>query len=361
MSLPAPSTVYTLVPKLNCMFTINRQPVWQRILLLAVLGYEAAGCLAGGAMLIAEPDGSLMQMPVNLMHGAFPDFLIPGIFLAILGSINTIAFFSVLLRRVSAWLPVNLALGGLLIWFYVEIVILRELHWLHAMWGLPVIGGTMLSTRLIPAKIAQSILLWCGMAAAIVCMVANIVAPVRWPAYDTNAQNISELFTSSAPTRILWLSFTIPYTVCMVALITGILSNNAGNRGLVATAWLLLGYTAFHLAWVLIPVQELLPGRLHWWLGACTEICFIAAVPVASLSFGKSFLAFSAMVLPALAVFAILSVIDIHGQGTWQRIMIGVWHVWITVLAGILLYRGQAANSLSPVRKPGKLPMQNIF
>lgn len=31
---------------LNCTYTIDLQPVWQRILLLAVPGYEAAGGLA---------------------------------------------------------------------------------------------------------------------------------------------------------------------------------------------------------------------------------------------------------------------------------------------------------------------------
>lgn len=343
------------------MYTIDQQPVWHRILLLVVLGYEAAGCLAGGALLVAEPDGSLMQMPVSLMHGAFPDFLVPGIILATLGSVTTIAFFSVLLRRVSAWWPANLALGGLLVWFYVEIAILQELHWLHAMWGLPVVVGTVFSTRLIPAKIAQSILICCGIAAGLVCLAANIAVPLQWPVYDINTQNISELFEGSAPTRILWLTFTIPYTVCMPAFTVGLLRHYAGNNRLVLTAWLLLAYSTCHLAWVLMPAAGDLPGSLHWWLGACTEICFIAAMAVASVSLDKSFLTFSAIALPALAVFAILSVIDTQGRGAWQRIMIGVWHVWIIVLAGILLYRGQVTNSLFPVRKPGKVPMQNIL
>ena len=61
------------------------QPTWSRILLLFVLGYEAAGALLGGALLIAAPDGRLMDMPVELMRGFFPDFLIPGIILLGLG------------------------------------------------------------------------------------------------------------------------------------------------------------------------------------------------------------------------------------------------------------------------------------
>src|SRR5690242_3291531 len=71
------------------------QATWQRVILLIVLGYEAVGCLAGGSMLTAAPDGRLMDMPVSLMHGVFPDFLIPGIILFGLGVLNTLAFISV--------------------------------------------------------------------------------------------------------------------------------------------------------------------------------------------------------------------------------------------------------------------------
>lgn len=43
------------------------QPKWQRIILQAVLGYEAAGGLSGGILLALAPDGSLMDMPVEIM------------------------------------------------------------------------------------------------------------------------------------------------------------------------------------------------------------------------------------------------------------------------------------------------------
>jgi hypothetical protein len=116
--------------------------VWPRIVLLIVLGYEAAGALVGGALLIAAPDGRLMKMPVRIMHGFFPDFLIPGILLLGLGILNGIAFYAVLQRKTNDWIMAGLALGGFIIWFVVEIIILRELHWLHLMWGLPVLLGS---------------------------------------------------------------------------------------------------------------------------------------------------------------------------------------------------------------------------
>lgn len=129
-----------------------RQPTWQRITLLGILGYEGAGALLGGSLLVAAPDGRFMDMPVDIMHGVFRDFLIPGLILVGLGILNTAAFVAVWRRTRSDWLLAGLALGGLAIWFFVEIAILRQLHWLHAMWGLPVLVGGLVALSLVPFR-----------------------------------------------------------------------------------------------------------------------------------------------------------------------------------------------------------------
>jgi hypothetical protein len=132
--------------------TGTRQPTWQRVILLSVLGYEAAGCLSGGGLLVAAPDGRLMDMPVAMMHGFFPDFFIPGLVLIGFGILTTAAFVAVLRRARYDWLLAGLALGGLAVWFLVEIAVLRELHWLHAMWGLPVPAGGLAALPLVPGR-----------------------------------------------------------------------------------------------------------------------------------------------------------------------------------------------------------------
>ena len=126
------------------------QPGWQRITLLSVLGYETAGALSGGFLLALAPDGRLMDMPVEIMHGFFKDFLLPGLMLIGLGILNAAAFITVLLKNRNGWILSGLALVGLVIWFTVEIIILQEFHWLHAMWGLPVIVGCVMMIPLIP-------------------------------------------------------------------------------------------------------------------------------------------------------------------------------------------------------------------
>ena len=131
------------------------QPGWQRITLLSVLGYETAGALSGGFLLVLAPDGRLMDMPVEIMHGFFKDFLTPGFMLIGLGVLNAAAFITVLLKNRNGWILASLALGGLFIWFTVEIIILQEFHWLHAVWGLPVVVGIMVTIPLVISHLRE--------------------------------------------------------------------------------------------------------------------------------------------------------------------------------------------------------------
>lgn len=123
---------------------------WQRITLLTILLYEGIGGLLGGILLTFGPDGHLMKMPIEMMHGVFPNFLIPGLILTAMGALTTTAFFEVLHKSKAGWMLSFLSMGGYIIWFTVEIIVLRELHWLHIMWGAPVIIGFLLVISMIP-------------------------------------------------------------------------------------------------------------------------------------------------------------------------------------------------------------------
>jgi hypothetical protein len=157
---------------------------WQRIALLSVLGYEGAGALLGGSLLIAAPDGRLMDMPVDIMHSVFLDFLVPGLILLGLGILNAAAFAPVLRRYRADWVLAGLALGGLTFWFGVEIAVLQQLHWLHAMSGLPVVMSGAVALPLVPARHAtiREALLLCGIVAALLYVTATILGAMRYVA-----------------------------------------------------------------------------------------------------------------------------------------------------------------------------------
>lgn len=122
---------------------------WQRIILLFVLAYEAWGGVTGGTLLAFGPDGHMMKMPVEMLHGYFPNFLIPGIILTAMGILTTAAFFALLFKQSTAWLLSLLSMGGYIIWFLVEIVLVGT-HWLQIMWGVPVLIGGLMVFPMIP-------------------------------------------------------------------------------------------------------------------------------------------------------------------------------------------------------------------
>lgn len=124
----------------------------KRTLLLLVLAIEGVGGLIGGALLMAAPDGAYMEMSTSVLNNVFPDFFIPGMVLFCLGILSIIAFFGVWLRVKFDWFLVGCALFGYVIWFGVEILVIRELHWLQVVWGVPVILGIWAAMPLVPKR-----------------------------------------------------------------------------------------------------------------------------------------------------------------------------------------------------------------
>jgi len=151
---------------------------WLRIVLLFILGCEAAGALSGGILLIVAPDGQIMDMRVDIMHGVFRDFMIPGIILFGLGILNTAAFVTVIRKSRADWIMAGLALGGLLVWFSVEIAILQELHWLHIAWGMPVYLGSLVAMILFTSQCAatRKALLICGILSSLLYPCSTVAA-----------------------------------------------------------------------------------------------------------------------------------------------------------------------------------------
>lgn len=343
----------------------NRQPKWQRITLLTVLGYEAAGCLSGGALLVAAPNGRLMDMPVDMMHGAFPDFLVPGTILFALGIVTTAAFIAVLRRKQSDWLMACLALGGLAIWFWVEIAILQKLHWLHLMWGLPVIVGGLVTIPMIPSRFMQRTLLVCGIASSLLYVVINIIVTMQWKGYDSASQVVSELSAIGAPTRTLWMVLCTPYSLLIIAFALGVWKSAGENRFLRIAGGLMIAYGALGIPWFFAPMhlrETLAAGggtfsdSMHIALAGVTQIIYLLALGYAAAALGRKFRIYSIATVIVLLVFGVLTFLDSPGVstnqptpliGVWERINIGVFLLWVVVLATILLRKERKENSIA--------------
>ena len=331
------------------------QPRWQRIALLAVLAYEGLGGIAGGMMLTLAPDGRYMDMPVDIMHGAFPDFLIPGIILLGLGILNILAFVSVIRKRSNDWLMAGLAIGGFIIWFVVEIIILRELHWLHLMWGVPVLLGAVAAIPLIalrhPTPGMHRGLLICGILSSVWYVAINAYVPVHYEGYSLSYHTPSELSAIGAPTRLLWVLIVLPYMLFFAAFGWGVLQAAGDNRRLRIVGNLITVYCIFNFYWPPMHIrgqEASISDTLHLVWASVTVLLMIAMMGIGAFAFGRSFRIYTLISILLHMVFGALTFMEAPGIesntptptiGIWERINIAVFMVWVTVFSLVLLKR----------------------
>ena len=336
-------------------------PAWLRIILLIVLGYEGAGALLGGILLIAAPDGRYMEMPVDMMHGAFNNFLVPGIILLALGILNAIAFVFVIRKSLNDWLMAALAMGGLLIWFVVEIIILRELHWLHLMWGLPVLLGCMLTIPLVALRHQtvkmQKGLLFCGVLSSLWYIAINIYVPMQYDGYSMASYTVSELSALDTPTRILWVLLALPYPLLFGAFGWGVLQSAPGKHLLRLVGYLIIAYCLFNFYWPPMHMrgnEPALTDTLHIAWAVITNIFMWFFMVLGAAALGRRFRNYTIASIALHILFGILTFLEApniaqNGPtpmiGIWERINIFIFMLWVIVFGVSLLKRTREINS----------------
>jgi hypothetical protein len=346
------------------------QRPWQRIILLTVLGYEGLGGLVGGTLLAAKPDGRYMEIPVGVMHGAFRDFLIPGIILFALGVLNVAAFVAVLRRMRADWIAASLATGGFMIWFLVEIAILRELHWLHAMWGFPVILGGITALPLLPFRPAtmRDAGLVGGIVSSLLYVAINLFAPMGLPGYSSASQTVSELSAIGVATRPIWVVLGLLYTLLVTGFGWSVRTSAGDNRRLRIAGTLVAVYGALGIGWTFAPMHTrsvLAAGggtfsdTAHIALATLTVVFYLLALGFAAVALDRGFRIYSIASFAVLFVFSALTFRDAPAVsanqptpliGVWERVNIGVFLVWVVVLAVALLRRNHARDAHVPAR-----------
>lgn len=208
---------------------------------------------------------------------------------------------------------------------------------------------------------ATKVLLVCGILSSLLYAIANVIVPMQAVGYDPVTQTISELSAVEAPTRGLWSIVCAPYTPLVTAFAIGILLAAGNRKGLRWTAYAILAFGALGFIWPFAPMhtREVLAAgggdfrdTVHIALGILSALLMFGAVVAASKAFSKGFFIYSMTTLVALAFFGALMGkespnIPVDGPtpmlGVWERIELGVFDLWIIVLAGTLLTRGRSA------------------
>jgi hypothetical protein len=112
-----------------------RRPAAFRVL-LSLLVFEGISATPPGLLLILDPKGGLMRMPLTMLRGSpFHDFMIPGLILfAVLGLGAFLVAASLLALRHGAWTAALVFSFALMTWIAVQVVMIGLGSWLQPLY-----------------------------------------------------------------------------------------------------------------------------------------------------------------------------------------------------------------------------------
>jgi uncharacterized protein DUF998 len=200
----------------------------------------------------------------------------------------------------------------------------------------------------------RTVLLVCGIAAPLLYLAMLVLVPLRWAAYSSVDQTVSELSAIGAPTRPLWVPFGILYTLLLAAFGWGIWAAARGNPRLRLVGGALAACGVFGLFWPPMHIrgaEVTLTDTLHIVWTMVSILLTLFAMGFAAAAFGTRFRVYSIATMVLLIAFGavagvagprIQANLPTPGVGVWQRLNIAVWMLWLAVLAIVLLRRQDA-------------------
>ena len=210
----------------------------------------------------------------------------------------------------------------------------------------------------IPAKIAEissakKLFLYCGIISSLLYAGMLVFVPMQWNDYSSASQTVSELSAINAPTRTLWVPLGIAYTLLMAVFGFGIQKFANGNRPLKIVGTIIIIYGLIGIFWppmhqreVLAANGQTLTDTLHIVWTVVTVLLMLLAIGFGTIAFGKWFRIYSIITILILLLFGILTAVDAPRvqanlptpmAGIWERINIGVFLLWVSVLSLVLL------------------------
>jgi hypothetical protein len=199
-------------------------------------------------------------------------------------------------------------------------------------------------------------LLVCGILSSLLYVAMNIIVPMQWEGYSIVSQTVSELSAIDAPTRPLWVMLGTVYGVLVTAFGCGIWVSARHNRSLRIVGALLIVDGILGFAWPPMHLREVLAAgggtltdTMHIVFSAVAVLLMMLSIGFGAAAFGKRFRLYSIATLVVLVAFGALT--GVEGPrvaanlptpwiGVWERINIGVFMLWVVVLAVTILRGG---------------------
>ena len=195
----------------------------------------------------------------------------------------------------------------------------------------------------------RNILLICGILSSLLYVAMNIFIPLQWKEYSSFSQTVSELSAIGAPTRQLWVWLAMMYIMLYAAFGWGVLKSAYKNRRLHMVGILILIYCVINFYW---PPMQLrgnemaLTDILHIIWAMLALLFMLLTMGFGAMALGKGFRQYTIASFVFFIVFGTLTGIKspqlaanlpTPWMGVWERINIGVFLLWVIVLAIVLL------------------------
>ena len=208
-------------------------------------------------------------------------------------------------------------------------------------------------------------LLVCGILSMLWYVAMNLFVPMQYPGYDIASQTVSELSAIDAPTRSFWVVLAIFYSLFFIAFGSGIWLSANENRKLRIVAAVIIFDAVLGFFWppmhrreVIAAGEGTLTDILHVVWAFVHLLLMLIMIGLGASVLGKGFRIFSAAIVIIFIVFGILTTIESRGLeanlptpnvGTWERINIGAYMLWVIVFAIILLKRNNKSVNYSHI------------
>lgn len=187
----------------------------------------------------------------------------------------------------------------------------------------------------------------------------NVFVPMLWPEYSCVSQTVSELSAIDAPTRTIWFPFGVLYALSFGLFGWGVIRAHGTNRNLRLVGILIIVYSCFSLYWPPMHLRGTETGItdvLHIVWTIITVVLMVIMMGLAAAALKHTFRYYTVISVVLLIFFGVLTslqapniTLDLPTPsiGIWERLNIGVFMIWIVVLAGVLLTRQGATNNCS--------------
>jgi hypothetical protein len=198
-------------------------------------------------------------------------------------------------------------------------------------------------------------LLACGIGSSAAYVAANVAGALRGGGYSSVNQTVSELTAIDAPSRPVALPLFVASDVLSLGFGAGVVASAGRNRPLRVAGGLLVGvgvanmispFTPMHTRAVLAAGGGTRTDQAHLAVLSATTFQIMGAMGFGAAAFGKRFRRFSVASLVTMLVAGGLTATqggDLGANkptpwgGVYERTSIGVYLLWMSVLAAVLL------------------------